>query len=122
MYKRNILEVNNLHYNFDGLKAVNECSFKLTQGSITGLIGPNGAGKTTLFNLVCGIFKPVCGTISFKGTRIDRLAPYNICSRGLTRTFQIARDLENMSIIENMLLAAKHQLGESFLELLLIQN
>jgi len=113
MYKEYILEVNNLFYNFNGLKAVNDCTFKLLQGSITGLIGPNGGGKTTLFNLISGNLKPVRGSIFLKGSRIDSLNSSNICTRGLTRTFQIARDLENMNIIDNMLLAAKYQRGES---------
>ncbi len=62
-----MLEVNNIVKSFGGLKAVNDCSIKVEEGSITGLIGPNGAGKTTLFNVITGFFKPDKGQISFHG-------------------------------------------------------
>jgi len=107
-----LLETDKLVKDFGGLRAVDHCSIAVEKGAICGLIGPNGAGKTTFFNLVTGFFKPTSGVIFFKGQRIDGLEPPEICLRGLVRTFQIARELKNMTLLENMLLAPKNQLGE----------
>jgi branched-chain amino acid transport system ATP-binding protein len=99
---------------FGGLRAVDDVSFGLERGSITGLIGPNGAGKTTLFNVVAGALKPSAGTISFAGSRIDGLPPYRIYRAGIARTFQIPRPFAAMSVLENVMLAPLGQAGERF--------
>lgn len=107
-----LLETKEVTKDFGGLRAVNHCSIAVEKGSICGLIGPNGAGKTTLFNLLTGTYKPTSGSVFFKNERIDGLEPHETCLKGLVRTFQIARELKNMTVLENMLLASKDQLGE----------
>lgn len=110
-----LLEARELVKDFGGLRAVDHCSITVDQGSICGLIGPNGAGKTTLFDLLTGFYKPRTGSIFFKASRIDGLESHEICHRGLVRTFQIARELKNMTLMENMLLAPRNQEGEHLL-------
>ncbi|TET93800.1 ABC transporter ATP-binding protein [Candidatus Aerophobetes bacterium] len=107
-----MLEVVDLEKNFGGIKAVDGCSLKVEQGSITGLIGPNGAGKTTLFNLITGFYEPDAGEIWFSGERIGGLSPHKIARRALTRTFQIPRELKEMTVLENLMVVPENQVGE----------
>lgn len=97
-----LLEIQNLTKDFDGLRAVNRCSFDVEEGTITGLIGPNGAGKTTVFNLITGLLRPNEGSVLFDGENIVGLRPHRITRRGISRTFQITRDLMEMTVLENM--------------------
>jgi branched-chain amino acid transport system ATP-binding protein len=97
-----LLEVRALTKDFGGLRAVNACSFGVDAGTITSLIGPNGAGKTTLFNLVSGLVKPTSGRVIFDGEDITGRRPHQVTRRGVGRTFQIARELQDMSVLENM--------------------
>lgn len=101
-----ILEVKHLNKSFGGLRAVNDCSFAVEQGAIAALIGPNGAGKTTAFNLISGVLTPDSGQVWFDGKRIDRLPPHQITRRGMSRTFQISRNLEDMTVLENLVVQA----------------
>ncbi len=107
------LEVEGLRKEFGGIVAVEDVSFDVEEGTLTGLIGPNGAGKSTTFNLITGMLDPTEGTVRFNGEDITGLQPYEIANRGLARTFQIARELEEMTVLENMMLAPKGQIGES---------
>ena len=107
-----ILEVSDAVKSFDGLRAVGGASFDVARGSITALIGPNGAGKTTMFDLLSGFGRPDSGSIRLEGKEIAGLAPHRIARLGLVRTFQLTRVLAGMSVIENMLLAARGQPGE----------
>ncbi len=107
-----MLEVNNIVKSFGGLKAVNDCSIKVEEGSITGLIGPNGAGKTTLFNVITGFFKPDKGQISFHGERIEGLTPDKIFHKKIFRTFQITREFDQMTVLENLMIIPASQSGE----------
>ena len=107
-----ILKVDGVTRSFGGLRAVNECSLQVEEGSITGLIGPNGAGKTTLFNIISGFLKPDGGHILFQGERIDGLSAHAVFRRGLVRTFQIPRELGTMSVLENLMLVPAGQSGE----------
>ena len=97
-----LLEVKDLNKSFGGIQAVSDCTFSVEEGSITALIGPNGAGKTTAFNLISRILKPDSGEVWFDGKRIDKLAPHKITRLGLSRTFQITRNLEDMTVLENL--------------------
>ncbi|MCB0167306.1 MAG: ABC transporter ATP-binding protein [Anaerolineae bacterium] len=101
-----LLEVKNLFKAFGGIQAVSDCTFSVEQGSITGLIGPNGAGKTTAFNMISGVLKPDSGQVWFDGKRIDGLQPHKITRSGMSRTFQITRNLENMTVLENLVVQA----------------
>lgn len=107
-----MLEIKNVHKSFGGLKAVDGCTLKVQEGSITGLIGPNGAGKTTLFNVITGHYKPDQGNILFKGQEIAGLAPHQIFGQKIYRTFQITREFAQMTVLENLLLMPDRQIGE----------
>jgi branched-chain amino acid transport system ATP-binding protein len=109
-----ILDVRNISKSFGGLRAVDNCSFTVTRGSVTGLIGPNGAGKSTAANLITGFIRASSGQIVFDGKDIAHLPPHRVALRGLTRTFQITRELERMTVTENMMAAPHDQLGEGF--------
>lgn len=100
------LTVENLNKSFGGIQAISDCSFTVEPGSITALIGPNGAGKTTAFNLISGLLKADSGKVIFDGKEIQRLPPHKITRRGISRTFQISRNLEDMTVLENMLVQA----------------
>jgi neutral amino acid transport system ATP-binding protein len=110
---RSFLVVERISRRFGGLRAVDQASFDVQLGSITGLIGPNGAGKTTAFNLISGFLKMHGGTVIFDGQRIERRPSHAIARAGLVRTFQIPRVLTRMTVLENMMLAATHQPGET---------
>ena len=110
-----LLEINNLTKSFGGLMAVHNCTFSVEEGSITALIGPNGAGKTTVFNLISGILPNDSGQVIFNGERIEDLPPHKITRKGLSRTFQISRDLMEMSVIENLIV---HSPTQGLLDLL----
>jgi ABC-type branched-subunit amino acid transport system ATPase component len=107
------LEVKDLEKHFGGITAVDGASFEVERGSLTGLIGPNGAGKTTTFNCLTGIHKPDGGQVVFDGEDITGMRPYKVANRGLVRTFQIARELRGMTVLENLMLAPQHQSGET---------
>lgn len=98
-----ILETVALSKNFGGLHAVSDIDFTIEEGEIVGIIGPNGAGKTTLFNLLTGFLVPTKGDIVFKGENIVKKKPNQIVNRGMTRTFQIVRPFQQMTVLENVL-------------------
>ena len=108
----NILQVNNLSKYFGGLAAVSNCSLKIRKGSITGVIGPNGSGKTTLFNLIAGNLKPSEGNILFQDEDITGIPSYELFSKGLLRTFQIAHEFTNLTVLENLMMVPGNQSGE----------
>ncbi|MBP1921638.1 branched-chain amino acid transport system ATP-binding protein [Halorubrum alkaliphilum] len=107
------LRVEGLVKQFGGVTAVDGASFEVERGSLTGLIGPNGAGKSTTFNCITGVHEATAGNIYFKNEDITGMEPYQIAQKGLVRTFQIARELGGMSVLENLMLAPKNQIGES---------
>lgn len=109
-----LLTATGIAKSFGGIKAVDNAEIEVTKGSITGLIGPNGAGKTTLFNLLSNFIRPDRGTVVFDGEPIQQLQPHQIAQQGMVRTFQVARTLSRLSVMENMLLAAQKQTGENF--------
>ena len=107
------LRVEGLRKEFGGIVAVDGADFAVEEGSLTGLIGPNGAGKSTTFNCITGVHEPTDGAVHFRGEEISGMSPDSVANRGLVRTFQIARELEEMTVLENMMLAPKGQTGES---------
>jgi len=109
----NLLEINGVTKSFGGLKAVNNCSFNVKKGSITGLIGPNGAGKTTLFNVITGQLLAEKGSIKIDGEEINQLPPYTTFNKGIVRTFQIPRELKRMTVLENLMVIKSNQSGEN---------
>jgi ABC-type branched-subunit amino acid transport system ATPase component/ABC-type branched-subunit amino acid transport system permease subunit len=97
-----LLEVRGLEKRFGGVGAVANCTFKVEEGTVTGLIGPNGSGKTTAFNLIGGTMPADAGEVVFDGRRIDGLPPWRRAYAGLGRTFQITRVFPEMTVLENV--------------------
>lgn len=100
-----ILETRNVTKHFGELAAVKDLSFEVNEKEIFGIAGPNGAGKTTLFNVISGIYSSP-GEIHFLGERIDRLRPYQVCLRGIARTFQIPSVFSTLSVYDNIRVGA----------------
>lgn len=98
-----VLEVRNISKRFGGLKATNGVSFDLHQNEILSIIGPNGAGKSTLFNLITNFCRIDEGDILYKGQSIVGLMPDQVCRRGITRTFQVAKPFSSLTIFDNIL-------------------
>ena len=108
------LEVVNVTKRFGAHRAVDDVSFRVAPGTITGLIGPNGAGKTTMFNLIAGALRPTAGRIALDGHRLDGIPPHGVSREGVARTFQIPRPFAVMTVLENVMLAGQGQRGERF--------
>ena len=100
------LVVRNLSKRFGGLQAVQDLSFSVREGETLALIGPNGAGKTTSFNLVTGFHRADSGSILAFGRELVGLRPYEICARGIARTFQVARPFGTMTVLANVMTGA----------------
>ncbi len=107
-----LLKAAELSKAFGGHRAVDGISFALQRGRITGLVGPNGAGKTTLFNCLAGALKPSSGRVELAGINITGAGPERIFAAGMARTFQIPRPFAAMSVLENVMLSPRGQLGE----------
>ncbi|WP_010169148.1 ABC transporter ATP-binding protein [Candidatus Epulonipiscium viviparus] len=105
-----MLEVSKISVNFGGIKPVDEFDLTLNEGELVGLIGPNGAGKTTVFNLLTGVYTPTEGTIKLDGELLNKLKPYQIVRKGITRTFQNIRLFKTMTVIENVKVAFNNRL------------
>jgi neutral amino acid transport system ATP-binding protein len=107
-----ILEVEDVVRTFGAVRAVDGATFSVEERSVTGLIGPNGAGKSTLFATIAGSLRPTSGRIVFSGRRIDRKPAHRVAREGVVRTYQGARVLTRMSVLDNVLLATKGHPGE----------
>ena len=114
-----MLKVENVHKSFGGILALNGVTFSVEPNSITGLIGPNGSGKSTLFNVISGFYNKDRGEVYFKGKKIEGIEPYRIAMLGVGRTFQISEVPEKMTVLENLLLAPKSQIGEGIFNVFL---
>ena len=114
-----ILKVENLTKFFGGLAAVSNCSLNIKQGSITGIIGPNGSGKSTLFNLIAGNLKPNSGKVYFNNEDITAIPSYDLFSKGILRTFQIAHEFTNLTVLENLMMVPANQSGENLFNAIL---
>jgi ABC-type branched-subunit amino acid transport system ATPase component len=110
----NLLEVDHLTKRFGGVTAVNECTFAVQKGTITALIGPNGSGKTTAFNMITGYLKADSGEIRFNGETNARPRPADLYRRGLSRTFQQARIFPELTVEENLVVAAGYSWRQLF--------
>ncbi len=95
-----LLSLENVTKSFGGIKAVNNMSFEVADGSVIGIIGPNGAGKTTVFNLITGNYVPDGGDIRFQDKSLTKLKPHQIVEQGISRTFQSIRLFSNLPAIE----------------------
>ena len=110
-----MIEIKAVSKHFGGLKAVDNATLTIKKGSITGLVGPNGAGKTTLFNLIAGLYAPTFGEIFLDGENVTGMKPFQLFSKGLLRTFQIAHEFSSMTVLENLMMGPDRQLGENLL-------
>jgi branched-chain amino acid transport system ATP-binding protein len=102
----NILEINNLVKDFGGLRAVDTLSLSIEEGEILGMIGPNGAGKSTAFNCIAGVYAPTKGNVYFAGKKINGVKPWNLCKKGLARTFQIVKPFRSKSVLYNVMVGS----------------
>ncbi len=108
-----MLQVKGISKHFGGLKALDDCSLSVEEGSITALIGPNGSGKTTLFNVITGFLTPTRGTVLFDAHVLTGLPVHRIANLGIGRTFQVSSLFPKLTVWENLLVAYPHQVGES---------
>ncbi len=106
-----VLEVRNLSKRFGSLIAVRDISLTVERGELRAVIGPNGAGKTTFFNLVSGFFAPSAGSILFDGRDITGLPAHRRVALGMTRTFQITEIFPELTVFENVRVAAEAAAG-----------
>lgn len=98
-----LLKVNQLTKNFGGLKAVDKLDLSIQDGMILGLIGPNGAGKSTAFNCIAGLYSATSGQVIYKDDDITKLKSYDVCRKGIARTFQLSKPFPNKSVLKNVM-------------------
>lgn len=108
-----MLRVEKVHKSFDDFKAVEGASLVVEQGQLVAVIGPNGAGKTTLFNLITGQLKPDQGAVYFEEKEISGLAAFEICRKGIARSFQIANIFPRLTVFRNVQVSVLAQMGKS---------
>ena len=111
-----MIEISSISKNFGGVRAVNNATFKIAKGSITGLIGPNGAGKTTLFNIIAGNIKPTSGKVFLDDQDITGMPSHALFHKGLLRTFQIAHEFTTLTVLENLMVVPGLQSGERLID------
>ena len=102
-----LLEAENISKAFGGIRALDTCSIKVEQGTITGLIGPNGSGKTTLFNVITGYERIDSGQVRYQGQSITNASPARVFRLGVGRTFQLTRIFPRLTVLENMHVAVQ---------------
>ena len=107
-----VLELSNVDLRFGGVLALDNVSFQVPEGSLTGIIGPNGAGKTTVYNIISGVYSPTAGGVRFYGRDITSLRAYQINRLGIARTFQNLRLFVRSSALENVMTAAQNRCRE----------
>lgn len=114
-----MLSTTGLCKNFGGLHAITDLDFQLRKGEIRGLIGPNGSGKSTFFNLVSSVYSPTSGAILFDGQDITRLPPHSIAGLGIARTFQLLRNFNEMSVLDNLRVSQHTHVNYSLVQAIL---
>jgi branched-chain amino acid transport system ATP-binding protein len=113
-----MLQIKGLSKSFGGIVVADHIDLLMSPGRILGLIGPNGAGKTSLFNLVSGLYAPNSGTVTLDGKPLDGLAMHERARRGLARTWQHVRLFPSLSVIDNLIIGARHYPAESLVTLM----
>jgi ABC-type branched-subunit amino acid transport system ATPase component len=108
-----MLVAKDIHRHFEGMRAVDGVSIDVPRGQITGLIGPNGAGKSTFLAVMAGTLPTSSGTIFFDGEEVTHMPAYARARRGLVRTFQLPSEFARLTVLENLLVAAPHNRGDS---------
>jgi ABC-type branched-subunit amino acid transport system ATPase component len=109
-----VLEVEDLHVAFGGVRAVDGATFTVPRGELTALIGPNGAGKTTVLNVIAGAQKPNRGNVRYEGAEITGSPPHEVARHGIARTFQLSSEFGRLTVLENLLVAVPRHPGASF--------
>jgi len=113
-----LLEVQDLHLRFGGIRALTSVSLQVPRGQITAVIGPNGAGKTSLFNAISGFYRPQQGRVLFDGQDITTTKPHARAAMGLARTFQNVALFRGMSVLDNIKLGGSHRMQSNVLQAL----
>ena len=111
-----LLEAKDVVMQFGGLKAVDTFNLTLNKGELVGLIGPNGAGKTTCFNVLTGVYKPTSGEVHLDGVNLRPLKPFQISHLGLSRTFQNIRLFKELTVLDNVLIAARQHTQSTIMD------
>jgi len=106
-----MLEIRNIIMDFDGFHAIDDLSMDVEEGEVRFLIGPNGAGKTTCIDVISGLINPTSGEVTFDGDRIDSTSEFDIVKRGIGRTFQNPTVFDDLTVVENIDLAASFRMG-----------
>src|SRR6266568_9096014 len=109
-----ILSIRNVAKSFGNLRALDGVSLDVEERKVVILIGPNGSGKTTLINVISGLYKPDSGRVLFRGKETTGLPPYELYTLGLARTFQVPALFWKLTVLENLLVAARNNPGERF--------
>ena len=107
-----VLEIKGLGKRFGGIVVADAIDLTLSEGRILGLIGPNGAGKTSLFNLVCGVIRPDCGSVTLDGVSVDGLGIHQRAQKGISRTWQTLRLFSSLSVLDNLMVGSRRYPGE----------
>lgn len=111
----NTLRMENVVMKFGGVVAANNLNINVEKGKITALIGPNGAGKTTAFNVITGVYSPTSGNVYYNDEKITGLSPDKITKRGIARTFQNIRLFNNLTVLDNILIATHLNVKSNFI-------
>jgi branched-chain amino acid transport system permease protein len=108
------LVVDRVRREFGGVVAIDEVSFEVSPGEIVGLVGPNGAGKSTFMAVIAGAIRATSGQVVFHGTDVTRWPEHRVARAGLVRTSQLSSEFQQLTVLENLLVAAPGQRGERF--------
>jgi len=108
------LQADRIRREFGGVVAIDDVSFEVAPGEIVGLVGPNGAGKSTVMAVLAGAIKATSGRVVFQGTDVTRWPEHKVARQGLVRTSQLSSEFQQLTVLENMLVAAPAQRGERF--------